>query len=274
MKLSIFDHHVHMDSRSANDYESMALVGVESILIPCTFTGEHRRRPDDFFRYYDRLLNFERKRAAAFGMSCHLALSVYAGDVADPVAAQETVEALPEYLGNESVLAVGELGFNHFSDAEEELFRAQLRLAQRHRLPAIIEAPWRHGQEALQRVMGIIRQAISEDDVDPGKLLMVDLHADTLPIAWELQLGGYGVPVAPRQDRIFAIHRKADATEVQDIVRNFGDDRIMLNSALHFGVGDPMGIARVLLQLRQTGVSFHTLQKLASHNASTLLLPA
>lgn len=270
MNVPIFDHHVHMDSRSANDYELMALTGVNRVLIPCTFSGERRHTAGDYQRYFERILNFERRRASAFGIDASVALAINVGDVADWNAVPEAVTLMDELLKKPGVAAIGELGFKDFTGQEIELFREQLRLARRHSLPAIVEAPWRQGTEALEHMASCISEAVSADGLDPKRLILVDVHVEQLPVVWELGLGGYGIPAAPRHDLTFAIHRKAGAEEIRAAIEQYGDERIMLNSALHFGVGDPMGIARVLLALRTAGLSTETLQRIAYDNAAAL----
>jgi len=270
MDFPIFDSHVHMDSRSANDYELMALTGVERLLIPCTFTGERRRTASDYLRYFERLLGFERQRAAAFGIKASFALGINTGDVADWTCVDEAVDAMGALLHQEQVVAIGELGFKDFVADEVALFHAQLKLAKRHRLPVIVEAPWRHGREALERTAQIIADAIEAEAFESSRLALMDVHVEQLPVVWSLDLGGYGIPVAPRHDLPFALHRKAGPKEVQQAVAQYGDTRLLINSALHFGVGDPMGIARTLLALRMAGLPRDTLKRIAYDNAVSL----
>jgi hypothetical protein len=253
-----------MDSRSANEYELMALAGVEAVLVPCPFTGERRTSAASFLGRFERILGLERKRAAAFGIELYAALSIHAGDVADFDAAFEALEALPELLRGERVCALGELALKSYSAREVELFVRQLVMAQQAGLPAMVEAPPGGDPRAM---VAVLRDAFAGHDLDPANVVVVDVGLDKLEAFHALGLGAYGVPVSPRLSGLFVVHQKADADEARAILERYGPERLMFNSALHFGFGDPLGLARVLLHLSRQGVSAESLERLAFRNA-------
>jgi predicted metal-dependent TIM-barrel fold hydrolase len=262
--IPIFDHHVHMDSRSANEYELMAVSGVEAVLVPCTFTGERRNSADAYFQRFERILGLEARRAAAFGIELVAALGVGAGDLGDIDAARRAVDALPSYLRREGVCAVGELSLKSGTPEEIELFERQLVIARDEGLPAMVEVPpGGSGQETA----AALERAIRKHGLRPETIEVVDVGAAKLPAFSHLGLGGYGIPVSPANNGLFAIHCKVDAAEAKRLLESYGDRRLMFNSALHLGSGDPLAIARVLLHMRCTGVSEDVLIRLAYGNA-------
>lgn len=267
MRIPIFDHHVHMDSRNANDYEMMAVSGVEAVLVPCTFSGQQKRTKDAYFEYFKRLLGLEKSRASVFGIEFYAGLSINSGDIGDIAAANEAVGELSEYLLQERVCALGELSLKSYSKEEVAIFVRQLKLAKELSMPVMIEAPPGKGTEQLEKLIAVLRGAISDHDLDPRSWLMVDLHKDTLPLVWDLELGGYGIPVSPKLNGLFAVRPKMDAKEVKEILDQYGVEKILFNSALHFGFGDPLCISRVLLHLNRMGVSDEVLKKCAYDNA-------
>ncbi len=254
-----------MDSRSANEYELMAVAGVEAVLVPCPFTGERRTSAAAFLGHFDRILGLERKRAAAFGIELFAALSVHAGDVGDFDAAFEVVEALPELLRGERVCALGEVALKSYSPREVELFVRQLCVAQQAGMPAIVEAPPGDDPGAM---LAVLRDAFARHDLEPRNVMVVDVGLKKLRAFHALGLGAYGVPVSPRLNGLFVVHQKADAAEAREILDTYGPERMMFNSALHFGFGDPLGVARVLLHLSRQGVSNELLERLAFRNAA------
>ena len=53
------------------------------------------------------------------------------------------LELLPRFLAKDGVVAVGEIGFDAMTPAEEEALRAQFVLAEEHELPALVHTPHR-----------------------------------------------------------------------------------------------------------------------------------
>lgn len=266
--IPIFDHHIHMDARNAGDYEHMALAGVRWMLTPCSATHEIRRHTTSWQARFERLLGFEVERAAQFGVDLRLALAVSAVDVGDHwQVAMEAVEDLPHYLSRPAVAALGELCLRRFSRQEVELFERQLALAEGLRLPVMIEAPV--PLRDFERLLKVLADALSRGLVQAGRICLLDLDFDKLALARELDLGAYGLPAAPQLDRVFCLRPKVDAGGVQRIVERWGADRLMLNSGLHVGNADPLGLARVVYQLELAGVAPSLLYGLAKGHADT-----
>jgi predicted metal-dependent TIM-barrel fold hydrolase len=265
--IPIIDCHVHMDVRNANDYELMAVSGVEKVVVPCSFTGEARPDAESYARYYDRLLGLEKMRAEAYGIELHVAVAVDPQDMTDDGAVNRAVDALAGYLEDPAVCALGEMELKTFSERELSAFVRQLRLADRLKAPVLLKAPRLDKRVNLPRMVEVLRKAIHDHDLDPSRILFMDLTLDTLGHAWDLNLGGYGIPVSPTLDSLFVIHEKATPQEALQIIEQYGADRLMFNTALHFGFGDPLALSRVLLYLKQKQVGEDTLGKVFYGNA-------
>ena len=268
MKIPIFDTHAHMDIRSANEYELMAVSGVECIIVPCTYTREVRKTKYAFFQYYDKLLNLETRRALVFGVKLYVAISVHPEDITDPAVARDVLDILPEYLKNPYVCAIGEIGLEKFTDIEIEVFYRQLHLAKEYDLPVIMHTPHHNKQENLEKMVAILEDAIDKYQLDKTRLLIDDLSVDDFETVYHLDLGGYGIAVSPTIGGLFILHRKANAEEAYNLIQRYGTKSIIFNSALAFGSGDPQGIARVLLHLKMKGIDEESLVKLAYSNGA------
>jgi predicted metal-dependent TIM-barrel fold hydrolase len=265
MPIPIFDHHVHMDARNAGDYEAMALSGVCRVLIPCSFTGEKKYCRLGYGARFDRLTEVERSRAAHFGIELLVGLAVNAADIGDPSAALEGVEEVESRLSCPCVRAVGELALRTFSAVERQVFQAQLRLAQRHGRPVMVEAcPAMHDFEQL---LEFLADSIKAKLISPGRVCLLDLNAEKLERARRLELGAYALAVSPRVDGPFTIHPKLEPAEVARVITRFGSERLMLNSGLHFGLSDPLALPKTVLRLRLQGMDERTLSRLAHDNA-------
>ena len=63
-----FDPHIHMMSRTTDDYENMAAAGILGVVEPAFWQGQPRTQVGTFVDYFDTLVGWERFRASQFGI--------------------------------------------------------------------------------------------------------------------------------------------------------------------------------------------------------------
>ena len=75
--MRIFDPHIHMTSRTTDDYRAMAAAGVRAVVEPAFWLGQPRTNPGSFADYFDSLIGWEPFRAAssASGTTARIALN-------------------------------------------------------------------------------------------------------------------------------------------------------------------------------------------------------
>ena len=56
--MRIFDPHIHMSSRTTDDYERMAAAGVRVVLEPAFWLGQPRTSAESFCDYFDSLVRW------------------------------------------------------------------------------------------------------------------------------------------------------------------------------------------------------------------------
>ena len=66
--MRIFDPHIHMTSRTTDDYERMAAAGVRALVEPAFWLGQPRTSVASFTDYFDSLIGWEPFRAGQFGI--------------------------------------------------------------------------------------------------------------------------------------------------------------------------------------------------------------
>jgi predicted metal-dependent TIM-barrel fold hydrolase len=261
----IFDPHVHMDTRNCTDYELFALAGVVRVLVPCSATRERKFCRRGYAERFDKLIDFERVRAASFGLRCEVALAVSGADIGDHDSACEGVEEVERRLDREGVVAVGELSLRAFTPQEVDVFERQLRLAERRGVPVLVESP--PGWDDFARMLALLESALERGCASPHRVCLLDLNRDKLRAARHLGLGGHGIPVSPRFDGPFALREKLEPCEVLRLVDEFGEEGILLNSGLHAGFADPLCLPRTVLRLELEALDPATLRALALENA-------
>ena len=66
--MKYIDPHIHMVSRTTDDYQRMAMAGCVAITEPAFWAGFDRSSAEGFFDYFQQLTDTEPKRAAQFGI--------------------------------------------------------------------------------------------------------------------------------------------------------------------------------------------------------------
>src|ERR671925_1035816 len=142
MSMRIFEPHIHMTSRTTDDYEAMAAAGVQALVEPAFWLGQPRTSVGSFVDYFNSLIGWERFRAAQFGIRHHCTIALNPKEANDP-RCTPVLDVLPRYLAKDGVVAVGEVGFDAMTVEEEKAFAHQLQLAAEHELPVLVHTPHR-----------------------------------------------------------------------------------------------------------------------------------
>ena len=125
--MRIFDPHAHMTSRTTDDYEAMAASGVKVLVEPAFWLGQPRTSVGSFVDYFNSLLGWERFRAAQFGIRHHCTIGLNPKEANDDLLRREVIDILPRFLAKDGVVAVGEIGFDAMTPAEDEALHAAAR---------------------------------------------------------------------------------------------------------------------------------------------------
>lgn len=228
--MRIFDPHIHMTSRTTDDYEAMAAAGVRAVCEPAFWLGQPRTSVGSFLDYFDALVGWERFRAAQFGITHHCALALNPKEANDP-RLRDVLDELPHYLEKDGVVAVGEVGYDSMTPAEDEVFAAQLRLAIDHDLPVLVHTPHRDKPAGTRRTLDVVR----ESGIDPGRVLVDHLNELTAPMVAD---SGCWSAFSVYPDT------KMDERRTVALLRELGTERMLVNSAADWGRSDPLKTAR------------------------------
>ncbi|MFD7460883.1 MULTISPECIES: TatD family hydrolase [unclassified Streptomyces] len=237
--MRIFDPHIHMTSRTTDDYENMRAAGVRAVVEPAFWLGQPRTGPTSFTDYFDGLIGWERFRAAQFGISHNCAIALNPKEANDPRCA-EVLDLLPRYLGKNGVVAVGEIGYDSMTAAEDEAFTRQLALAAERSLPVLVHTPHRDKRVGTRRSLDVVR----ESGIDPGAVLMDHLNEVTVRMVADSGCW-MGFSIYPET--------KMDEHRMVAVLEEYGTDRMLVNSAADWGRSDPLKTHRVGLAMLAAG---------------------
>jgi predicted metal-dependent TIM-barrel fold hydrolase len=251
--MRIFEPHIHMFSRITDDYENMAQAGVRAVLEPAFWLGQNRTSVGTFIDYFDTILGWERFRAQQFGVHHFCTMALNPREANDDRVNDAVMEVLPRYLEKDSVVGVGEIGLDDQTKKEEKYLVAQLELAQKHDLPALIHTPHRDKVKGFERCIAILK-----DMAFPMSRVLLD-HGNEETIKITRELGCHqGFSIYP--------FTKMDENRMVKIVLEYGIERVIINSAADWGVSDPLMVPKTVVKLAQAGVPEETIQTLVWQN--------
>lgn len=237
--MRIFDPHIHMTSRTTDDYERMRDAGVRAVVEPAFWLGQPRTSVASFTDYFDSLIGWERFRAAQFGIRHHCTIALNPKEANDPRCAG-VIDALPRYLAKDAVVAVGEIGYDSMTAAEDEAFARQLELARDHALPVLVHTPHRDKAAGTRRTLAVV----AESGMDPGAVLVDHLNEMTVAA-----VAGSGCWMG------FSIYpdTKMDEQRMVALLKYYGTGQILVNSAADWGRSDPLTTYRVGCAMLEAG---------------------
>ena len=96
--MTIIEPHIHMYSRTTDDYQAMYQAGIRACVEPSFWLGTNRRYAGTFFDYFELILEFETVRARRFGIDHYAAISVNPKEAEDTAIVDEVLAGIGEYL--------------------------------------------------------------------------------------------------------------------------------------------------------------------------------
>ncbi|MET8080747.1 TatD family hydrolase [Streptomyces sp. NPDC005303] len=229
--MRIFDPHIHMTSRTTDDYEAMHAAGVRAVVEPSFWLGQPRTSPSSFLDYFDALLGWEPFRAAQHGIAHHCTLALNPKEANDP-RCTPVLDALPRYLVKGGVVAVGEIGYDSMTPAEDTALAAQLQLAADHGMPALVHTPHRDKLAGLRRTVDVVH----ESSLPTERVLLDHLNETTVK---EAKASGCWLGFSVYPDT------KMDEDRMVAVLKEYGPEKILVNSAADWGRSDPLKTRKV-----------------------------
>ena len=254
--MKIFDPHIHMTSRTTDDYSAMAQAGITAIVEPAFWLGQPRTHAGSFVDYFNSLLGWERFRASQFGIRHFCTIGLNPKEANNPQLADEVIDLLPRYLQKEGVVAVGEIGYDDQTPDEEKCFRRQLELALEFDLPVLVHTPHRDKKKGTLRSIDLIREV----GIPETRVLIDHNTEETLPLVLDTECWA-GHTIYPKT--------KMSEERMAALVKQYGSDRILINSAADWGISDPLNVPKTIAAMQEAGISEGEIQKIVWDNPAS-----
>ncbi|MBE8540474.1 TatD family hydrolase [Geoglobus acetivorans] len=223
--MTLIDTHIHSEGRSVEDLRHMAENGIKKA-ITCAFYPIRPGFPETLIDLARKLTEFEPERGRKAGMEIHSAIGIHPRCI--PPDWQRVLDFIESYSG---YVAIGEVGLEDGSDEEREVLKAQLQLAKKLDIPAIIHTPRKNKEAILEKTLEIL-DAVSF----PEELALID-HNSVGTVRVVLEKGYWaGITVQPG---------KLSVGEAVMIIEEFGDDRLIANSDTGFSESDMLAVRKL-----------------------------
>lgn len=250
----LIDSHIHVSSRTTDDLISMKNSGVVAVVEPAFWLGQPRTNVGSFKDYFSALVGWERFRTEQFGIKYYCAIGLNAKESNNEAIAEAVIELLPIYIYKENVVAIGEIGFDDQTKAEERCFRKQLELALSADMPVIVHTPHRDKKQGVLKSMDIC----NEHGLDPSKVIIDHNNEETVKAVIDQGFWA-GFTIYPKT--------KMGNERMVEVVKQYGYKQIIVNSSVDWGISDPLAVPKTARLMVERGISKETVNRTCYVNA-------
>ena len=252
--MKAIDPHIHMSSRTTEDYERMRDAGIVAVIEPAFWLGQPRTHVGSYIDYLSTIVGWERFRASQFGIRHYCTIGLNSKEANNEALAEAVMDILPRYLSKEGVVAVGEIGYDDQSALEDRYYRQQLALALEHDMLVMVHTPHRDKKAGTIRSM----QVAVEMGMAPGRVIIDHNNEET--VREVLDRGFWaGFTLYP--------NTKMDSARMVEIVRQYGPERIIVDSSADWGVSDALAVPRTARLMLERGIAHRDVEATCYGNA-------
>jgi uncharacterized protein len=251
--MKIIDPHIHTIARTTDDIEQMSTAGIVAVVEPAFWLGSDRRHAESFFDYFRHIEGFEAGRLAGYGIKHYCTVGVNPKEAEDVAMASAVVERLDEFVALPTVLGVGEIGFNNITPNEERVLRMQLEVARRLKALVIIHTPHFNKLEGTRRILAMIK----EMGLEGGRVVVDHNTEDTIAETKKHDVWA-GFTIYPTT--------KLTPPRTVAILKQYGLDRMLINSSADWGPSDPLAVPKTAALMRRQGFSEADIAKIVFDN--------
>jgi len=252
------DPHIHMVSRTTDDYETLAKMGCVAVSEPAFWAGYDRSSVHGFRDYFEQLTGFEPKRSMWYGIQHFTWLCINAKEAENVSLAREVISMIPEFLSRPGVLGIGEIGLNKNTRNEAIVFLEHVDLAITTDEQILIHTP--HLADKYPGTRMILDMLCDDQRINRERVL-VD-HVEEHTIRHVLNAGFWaGMTLYPVS--------KCTPARAADMVEIYGPERLLVNSAGDWGPSKPTAVPEFILEMRRRGHTESEIRRVVYENPLT-----
>ena len=253
--MDYIDPHIHMVSRTTDDYGTLARMGCVGLSEPAFWAGFDRGSVESFHDYFRQLTEFEPKRAAQYGIQHFTWLCINAKEAENVELSRQVLKIIPEFLDCPNVLGIGEIGLNKNTRNEATIFLEHVELAVKYDQQILIHTP--HLEDKYTGTRMILDMLCRDSHIDRARVLVdhVEEHTIRPVLAAGFWAGMTLYPVS-----------KCTPARAVDMVEMHGAERLMVNSAGDWGPSKPTAVPDFIFEMRRRGHSDSLIRKVVYEN--------
>ena len=236
------DPHIHMVSRTTDDYETLAKMGCVAVSEPAFWAGYDRGSVEGFRDYFEQLTAFEPKRAGWYGIQHFTWLCINAKEAENVALSRDVIAMIPEFLDRPGVLGIGEIGLNKNTRNEATVFLEHIELAVKTNEQILIHTP--HLEDKYQGTRMILDMLTGDNRLQRHRVLVDHVEEHTVGLVLEQGFWA-GMTLYPVS--------KCTPQRACDIVEIYGPERLLVNSAGDWGPSKPTAVPDFILEMRKRG---------------------
>jgi hypothetical protein len=249
------DPHIHMVSRTTDDYETLAKMGCVALSEPAFWAGFDRGTVHGFRDYFRQLTEVEPRRAAQYGIQHYTWLCINAKEAENVTLSREVLAMIPEFLASGNVLGIGEIGLNKNTKNEAIVFLEHVSLAVEHHLPILIHTP--HLEDKYQGTRMILDMLGDFPGIERHKVLVDHTEEHTIQAVLD---AGYWAGMT-----LYPVSKCTPARAV-DMIERYGSERVCVDSAGDWGPSRPTAVPDLILEMRRRGHAESLIRKIVLEN--------
>ena len=161
---------------------------------------------------------------------------------------------LPLYACKDGVVAIAQIGYYDMTEAEDKYFRQQLELAKELNMLVLIHTRHRNKKAGASRSM----DRCIEHGLDPSHLIIDHKNEETVE---EVLSRGFWAAFT-----IYPQTKMGNARMVE-VVRQYGCDRIIVDSSADWGVSDTLAVPKTAKLMLERGIPEEHVRAVCYENA-------
>ena len=261
--MQLIDSHVMMESLSLQDLEAMSASGVKVLIADAAGGMDYATSAQAAINYFEHTLVGEARRAADYFIDIRVLVGINMNAV--PADYEKILEALPDYLKQDKVVGVGEIGLEPKSGTcpdlgrQEEILKTELKIAGEHNKAAIMHLTSTARPDWIERYVKLI----DEVGFDRGKAVIVHSDASTTRLITDAGCIA-GLSILPM--------RRITPEDAAKIVAENDMNRILVSSDSRIRHrSDPLSVPRIAVQMLRLGLKEEDVKKVLFDNPNRIL---
>lgn len=174
---NLIESHTHVEMMPYEAYAELAMKGITKIITHSCYSGASKATT--LFDHYKQLLTIYTNNAKRNGIKLFVTVGIHPAGI--PEDWIKVLDAIPQYLQNESVIGIGEVGLHFDTKLEAEVLEKQVELAKKFNCPIDVHLPAEKRIEVVKKTLNILAKV----GISPEKVVIQHVHTDVVDLVNE-----------------------------------------------------------------------------------------